>query len=105
MPDPHSPTIALMRKLTQRVHLNVGDIDAIRGLPSRLLEVPVGHYIFKEGHKITECCLIVSGLAIQHSVLPNGSRQIVSFHLPGDMTICKIHSLPLRITAYKRSPR
>lgn len=34
---------------------------------------------------MTECCLLTSGYAFRHKIAANGNRQIVSFHMAGDI--------------------
>lgn len=41
--------------------------------------------IVREGDVTERCCLIETGFASRYKTLPNGGRQINSFHFPGDL--------------------
>lgn len=41
--------------------------------------------ILREGERTKRCFLLASGVVSRYKTLPNGGRQINSFHLPGDM--------------------
>jgi len=41
--------------------------------------------IVREGDRPTRCCLILEGYAAMYKVTPTGKRQIVAFHLAGDI--------------------
>jgi CRP-like cAMP-binding protein len=41
--------------------------------------------IVKEGDRPFECCLILEGWACRYKLTKEGKRQIVSFHMPGDI--------------------
>ena len=41
--------------------------------------------IVREGDRTDRCCLILSGMVSRYKTLRNGGRQIVSFHVAGDM--------------------
>ncbi|HEY0625900.1 MAG TPA: Crp/Fnr family transcriptional regulator [Allosphingosinicella sp.] len=73
------------RKLNRLVQLADEDEQAILSLPARLEEVPSGHDLVREGQEVRECCLLLQGYACRHKSTEEGGRQIVSFHLPGDM--------------------
>lgn len=76
---------ALIRKLDGLASLDDADRQAITSLPFRIMTHPVGADLVQEGDQVTECCLLWSGYAFRYKVAANGNRQIVSFHLAGDM--------------------
>lgn len=39
----------------------------------------------REGARPTACCVLLQGYACRHKTTSSGERQIVSFHIPGDM--------------------
>ena len=41
--------------------------------------------ILREKDRSTQCCLIVDGWAYRYKILEEGRRQILSFHIPGDL--------------------
>jgi CRP-like cAMP-binding protein len=79
------PFAALIRKLERLARLDHADRRAIADLPFRMAAVPEGAHLVREGERITECCLLLAGYAFRYKAVANGSRQIVSFHLPGDV--------------------
>lgn len=76
---------ALIRKLDRLGNLDGADRQAVANLPFRVTTVPAGTHLVREGNQITECCLLLRGYAFRHKVAANGNRQIVSFHLAGDV--------------------
>jgi CRP-like cAMP-binding protein len=59
--------------------------EALDNLPAREREVFRGQDLIREGDKPTECMLVLSGFLYSYKALADGNRQIVSFHVPGDM--------------------
>ena len=43
------------------------------------------HLIVREGDIAENCCILLSGYACRHKTTRAGGRQIVSFHIPGDI--------------------
>jgi CRP-like cAMP-binding protein len=83
---PSVPAIldAMIRKFERRAELKDEDRAALLGLPYRVIRAEPGRYIVREGSVSDHCMLIVSGLAFRHKISSDGSRQIVSIHIPGD---------------------
>jgi CRP-like cAMP-binding protein len=75
----------LERKLARLADLDREDRAGIAALSLRLQEVPAGRHLVREGQRPDECCLLVSGFACRHKLTGDGARQIVSFHVPGDL--------------------
>jgi CRP-like cAMP-binding protein len=59
--------------------------DAILRLPLSIRDVRADQDIVREGDKPSQCCLVVEGFQCRYKMLPDGERQILSFHVPGDM--------------------
>lgn len=74
----------VLAKYRTRAPLDTADCTALLGLPFRLATYEPGKYLVREGSTPTHCCLILSGLTYRHKLTPDGSRQIVSIHIPGD---------------------
>lgn len=74
----------VLRKLERFGALSEADGEAIRALRYRTESVATGHHLVREGDKVAECCVLVSGYACRHKTTSEGGRQIVSFHIPGD---------------------
>jgi CRP-like cAMP-binding protein len=84
-----SPTIAhildrMVRKFETRASLDENDRAALYRLPFDIREVAANRYIAREGDRPPGATLIVAGLAYRHKVTIDGSRQILSVHIPGD---------------------
>jgi len=75
----------LIRKLERLSRLDDADRDAIRRLPCRTRSVPAQAYLLRERDIPTEYILLIEGYACRSTMLDDGPRQIVSFHLPGDI--------------------
>jgi CRP-like cAMP-binding protein len=72
--------------LATRSDIDTNDCAAIRGLPFAIRTVEAPAYLVREGEKSrVHCTLILSGFAMRQKLAMSGSRQIVSFHLAGDV--------------------
>ena len=85
MIDKQYPLASLTRKLGLLAELDDLDRQAINSLPSTIQTVKNGHYLVRQGSQPTDCCLLLTGYACRNKVTVNGSRQIVSFHIAGDI--------------------
>ena len=74
----------LLRRWQKRSDLRHEDVQAIRNLSWRYQEFPREAYIVEEGAPVETCALIIEGWAYRQKVLPNGARQIISIHIPGE---------------------
>lgn len=82
--DQH-PHMLLIRKLESIGPLSHQERQAITNLPVRIHAVDAHQDIVRDGDQPRHCCLIVSGWACRYKLLPEGKRQILSFHIPGDI--------------------
>ncbi len=85
----------LIRKLASIAVLTAAERDALAGLPLRLRSIPENTDLVHEGETPSECCLIVEGFVGRYKLLGQGQRQIMSFHIPGD--IPDLHTLQIRV--------
>jgi CRP-like cAMP-binding protein len=76
---------ALIGKLRRLGPLEQADIVGIRALPLRIESGKAGKYLVREGDRIVDCCVLLSGYACRSKLTSEGRRQIVSFHIPGDV--------------------
>lgn len=83
----------LVRRLSAIGKLTADDIEMIASLPFRHRSLAKGDEVIVEGEKSTSCCLVISGYVHRSKALVNGSRQIFSLHMAGD--IPDLHSLHL----------
>lgn len=75
----------MIEKLGRLSRLDGDDRAALSRLKHSVADVPAGWYLIREGTPSTDCCLLVSGFACRHKLTAAGGRQIVSFHLNGDL--------------------
>ncbi len=74
-----------IRKLDRLARLEPADRAAIRALPFEIATAPADHVLVADGDDITTCCILLEGYACRHKTPAGGGRQIVSFHMPGDL--------------------
>lgn len=75
----------LIRKLERECQLAPKELDVVRSLPFNLRQYGPGSDILREGDRPSQSCLIVEGYVCRFKLVDDGSRQIMSFHFPGDM--------------------
>ncbi len=81
----HPHTVALIRKLESIAPLAPEEKAALLRLPLRLHAVAADRDVVREGDRPAECCLIVEGFACRYNLTDEGKRQILSFHISGDI--------------------
>src|SRR3954471_3320355 len=96
------PIDRLIRKLESITSLSEDERRAIRNLPLTLREFRADQDIVSEGDRPWQCCLVLEGLLYRYKVLPDGTRQILSFHVPGD--IPDLQSLHLSVMDHALAP-
>ncbi len=84
----------LFRKLERRDDLNVEERDALEASVSRIVEQPSRTVIVREGVLLDTSNLLLAGHCCRFKDLPNGQRQILELHVPGDFV--DLHSFPLK---------
>lgn len=75
----------LVRKLSRLSAWSETDKLGVAALPFRTTTAPPGEHLVREGDYVTECCVLLRGYAFRYKTANNGNRQIVSFHLAGDV--------------------
>ena len=83
------------RKLDRLASLNQADRDAIGSLSFEVTIAQPNHYLVRAGDRVGRCCILLSGYACRHKISGNGARQIVSFHMAGDILDLQHLLLPL----------
>ncbi|WP_404366694.1 Crp/Fnr family transcriptional regulator [Sphingomonas sp. MMS24-J45] len=82
----HSTTLQEVIASLDRVYpLASSDRAALEALPFETTEHPSHFYLVREGNRPSACCMLLEGYACRHKTTSSGERQIVSFHIPGDM--------------------
>jgi CRP-like cAMP-binding protein len=86
----------LIRKLSSILDLTDGERQALGSVPfGPPRDLKSGQDIARDHDRPSQCCLILEGYAFRYKMLDEGKRQILSFHLPGD--IPDLQSIHLRV--------
>lgn len=75
----------LIRKLEAVASLSFAEKEAILNLPTTVRVIKAQRDIVRERDKASQCCLVIDGWLYRYKILENGSRQIISFHVNGDL--------------------
>lgn len=75
----------LIRKLESIATLSDEERRAIQHLPVTTHNLDARRDIVRDGDQPTHCCIILDGWACRYKLLGGGKRQILSFHIPGDI--------------------
>jgi len=79
------PFEGLIRKLERLAKLDEEDREALASLRFSTETINEDRHLVREGDEPSDCAVLVAGHACRYKSLSSGGRQIVSFHLPGDM--------------------
>ncbi|SFK28232.1 cAMP-binding domain of CRP or a regulatory subunit of cAMP-dependent protein kinases [Sphingomonas sp. NFR04] len=79
------PLQPLLSKVRRIARLSEADERALLAVPHRVGRIDANRYIIREGDVPRECCLLVEGYAARSKLATDGGRQIVSFHIAGDI--------------------
>ena len=74
----------LVRKLETHHALTEQDRQAVLALPHKMRKLEAQSYLLREGDRPDRCAVLISGFAFRHKLTGNGSRQILSIHIPGE---------------------
>ena len=88
-PSPRCPCDYLIAKLAAVADLSPDDERAVHAVWRNAREVAARRTILSEGEQPDHVHIMVEGWAARSKTLPDGSRQITAFLLPGD--ICDLH--------------
>ena len=80
-----SPLQKLIRKLESITQLTPDEKQAVLSLPATIKELHPDQDVVREGDRPWQCCLVLEGFLCRYKQLPDGTRQIHSFHVPGDI--------------------
>jgi len=81
----NEPWVGLIEKLDRLATLSEEDRGILSALPYSVEIAPAGTLLVNEGANVSRCCLLVEGYACRHKNTVDGKRQIVSFHVQGDV--------------------
>ncbi|MEF2551561.1 Crp/Fnr family transcriptional regulator [Aurantimonas sp. A2-1-M11] len=81
----------LITRLDKVAELDDEDRAALSALPVIIRDVQADEDIVSEGQTVSHCCILVEGFTCRYRNIRDGRRQIIAFHVPGD--IPDLHSL------------
>jgi len=73
-----------LRKLESHHPLTAEEGEAVHNLPFKLRHLEAQSYTIREGDRPDRCVILISGYAFRHKLTGDGSRQIMSLHIPGE---------------------
>lgn len=89
---------SFLRRLSLHGALSEAEGARLLAMPVRPRRVEARMPILEEGTTTSEACVLVEGRAFRYKTLSSGARQILSFHLPGD--IINLGSTLLSVSDY-----
>jgi CRP-like cAMP-binding protein len=75
----------LLRKLESIGTLTDEERNALADLPGTVKNFAVNEDIVREGDRPSFVGLLLEGFLCRYAIVPSGKRQIMSFHIPGDI--------------------
>ena len=78
------PDNPIVKKLRRMAHLSDQDVDYLEADLLRVRRVPARYDLIREGDQPGPVFAIISGWACRYKILPEGTRQIMAFLMPGD---------------------
>lgn len=75
----------MLRKLSMHAPLARPECDRLLALATRSQHFAARELVVGEGETRHEASVLITGHAFRFKTLPDGARQILSFHLPGDL--------------------
>src|SRR5215216_245362 len=88
------PYTKFVRRLESILTLSEEDVRLLAEMPTTVRSYQADQDIVREGDMPSQCCLLLDGFLCRHKIAKGSNRQIMSFHVPGD--IPDLHSLHLR---------
>lgn len=82
-----NPTCAhpLVRNLENVAPLTDASKNALAGLAMHVVQFEADREVLREGDRASQCCVILEGFMINYKMTAKGQRQILAYHLPGDI--------------------
>jgi len=84
VPSDVHPLSALVHRWSRHSALSHDDRSALMALPFSRKTFGKDSYIVREGQHTNECCLLLRGFAFRQKIVRDGSRQIISIHIPSE---------------------
>src|SRR3954453_22705159 len=79
------PAELLVRRLQMTAELSDEDVRALHALPFHIKDYAARSPISRERDRPSHCSLIVSGLICRAKMASEGRRQLLSFHILGEI--------------------
>ncbi|OCK05869.1 MULTISPECIES: Crp/Fnr family transcriptional regulator [Thalassospira] len=79
-----SSTKFVVKKLKSFIDLTDNEISTFSSLPHRLITLSAGREIVHEGQRAHNAFILLDGWVASYKLLPDGTRQIIDFQIPGD---------------------
>lgn len=86
--------LPVIRKLERSSVLAENDRLRLLTLPGRHDQAGPGQVLIRQGEPVGDCCFLLRGFAFRHKGTRCGKRQIVSFHMDGDILDLQHLKLP-----------
>lgn len=93
--DSQNVLSVLARKLRADTLLSREDQEAVFALPIRRQTLEDGVDIAREGERPGRACILLTAYAFSHKTTSDGRRQVLAFHVPGEMP--DVQSLNLKV--------
>jgi CRP-like cAMP-binding protein len=81
----HPHTLPLILKLESITTLSDEEKAALLRLPMQVRSMRADQDLVREGDRPSQCCLILDGFAATYKFNAEGKRQILAFHIAGDI--------------------
>jgi len=88
------PYTRLLRRLDSVVSLTESDRRGIAQIPMTVKNFANGQDLVRDGDISTQCILVLDGYLFRHKMANGSQRQIMSFHVPGDIPDLQTLHLP-----------
>lgn len=75
----------LLRRLEKVVELTPEESASVLALPLTIRDVGAGQEVVREGDRPSQACLVLEGVSCRFRIVGEGSRQIFSYHIAGDI--------------------
>ncbi|HEY5711206.1 MAG TPA: Crp/Fnr family transcriptional regulator [Allosphingosinicella sp.] len=85
MSTSETPMAKYLAKIEKRGPLPAAARKALLAVPTISRSLRPYQDLVREGDRPERCCFVETGLVSRYKALRNGARQILSFHIPGDM--------------------
>lgn len=82
-------------KIETREKLTDEERDALCALPQKVVHASGRTRIVEEGERPTHSCMVLEGMVYRTKLSAGGRRQLMSFHVPGDMV--DLHTILFKV--------